>query len=89
MTTAQRVADLTRELPEDAQIEVLDFVEFLRAKRLTRRAPDGGPDERGSLEQLRAALQAFRSMPVDAAEPEWSPMDVEPLALGGPNDDNA
>ncbi len=89
MTTADRIADLTRELPEDAQAEVLDFVEFLRAKTLTRRLPDGGPDERGSLEQLRAVLQAWRAMPIDSAEPEWSPTDVEPMDLGQPEDDPA
>lgn len=89
MSTADRVADLTRELPEDAQTEVLDFVEFLRAKALTRRLLDGGPDERGSLEQLRAVLQAWRSEPSDSTEPEWSPTDIEPMDLGQPEDEGA
>lgn len=75
MTTAERVAELTRELPEDAQSEVLDFVEFLRAKTL-------GRHQRGSLDGLRQALQIWHSTPIDAAEPEWSPADVEPLDLG-------
>ncbi len=80
MTTAERVADLTRELPEEVQSEVLDFVEFLRAKTLTRRQE--GSDERGSVEQLHAVLEAWRSMPVDPDEPQWSPTEIEPLDLG-------
>ncbi|MFI5302862.1 MAG: DUF2281 domain-containing protein [Polyangiales bacterium] len=86
MTTAERVADLTRELPEEAQAEVLDFVEFLRAKTLTRGARPAVAGERGTVEQLHSALRDWRATPVDPAEPDWSPLEIEAMDLG-PSDD--
>jgi hypothetical protein len=77
MTTAERVADLTRELPEESQAEVLDFVEFLRAKALTRAMPQVATVERGTVEQLHVALRDWRALPVGPAEPEWSPLEIE------------
>ena len=86
MTTAERVADLTRELPEDAQAEVLDFVEFLRAKALSRRPSGTSTDGRGSIEQLHEARRAWRALPPDANEPEWSPDEIERMDLGEGDD---
>lgn len=75
VTIPERIADLTRDLPPEKQAEVLDFVEFLRA----RRSPPA-PVRRGSLEALREALQAAPS--AGDGEPEWSPFDIEPTELG-------
>ena len=69
----ERIADLTRDLPPERQTEVLDFIEFLRARR------SAAPVRRGSLEELHAALSSAEPAGVD--ESEWSPFEIEPTVL--------
>ncbi len=74
MSLPERIAALTRQLSPEKQAEVLDFVEFLRARRASSVAP-----RRGSLEALEAALEAAED-PGDH-EPDWSPFDIEPAEV--------
>lgn len=55
MTFPERMTERLKRLPEPAQSEVLDFVEFLEAKQ--ERAADDRADERWSLFSLAQALR--------------------------------
>ena len=57
MTTAQRIAHRVKKLPEAAQREVLDFVEFLRS----RTGPDEGQEGDASWRDFSLA-SAMRGM---------------------------
>jgi hypothetical protein len=74
MSLPERIADLARQLSPEKQAEVLDFVEFLRARRASSAVA-----QHGSLEALHAALRASQDPPED--EPDWSPFDIEPAEM--------
>ncbi|AFL72867.1 DUF2281 domain-containing protein [Thiocystis violascens] len=55
MTIAERIYEIVKKMPEDQAAEVLDFVEFLQAKRAT--PPPRMPAEQARI--LRAEWQAL------------------------------
>jgi len=69
MTTAQAIVEQLLSLPEDAQAEVLDFIEFLK----TRKAGEGEKHEDAEWGKLSLA-SAMRGM-----EDEESPYTVDDL----------
>ena len=57
MTTAQVIAERVMSLPEDAQLEVLDFVEFIRSRN-TRKAAKR-EDTEWSILSLASAMRGI------------------------------
>lgn len=54
MTTAERLYQVTQQLPEPMLAELLDFAEFLRQKK----SPDSGQAENITLLDLQGGLEA-------------------------------
>lgn len=73
MDLPERIAILTRELPPEKQEEVLDFVEFLCAKRASSVIASGAPTEAPPPPPPPA-----RGAKPGVDEPDWSPLDIEP-----------
>ena len=71
MTTAQAIMQLLKTLPDHAQKEVLDFVEFMGSRR--ERAMDSA-DEDNAWSDFSLA-SAMRGM--EDEEPDYSPADLK------------
>ncbi len=62
MTTAEAIAENVRSMPEDAQREILDFIEFLRERRFRP-----GPSEESSAWRAFSLDRAMRGMEEEPA----------------------
>ena len=61
MTTAERIAQQVASLPEDAQQEVLDFVEFIQARKRGNVLREDGSD--WSYFSLASAMRGMEEEP--------------------------
>jgi hypothetical protein len=63
MTVSQKIADHVRDLPKQEQMEVLDFIEYLRTKARSRRSKDEEKD--WSSLSLKNAMRGMEEEPSD------------------------
>ena len=61
MTVSQKIADHVRDLPKQEQMEVLDFIEYLRTKARSRRSKDEEKD--WSVLSLKNAMRGMEEEP--------------------------
>lgn len=61
MTVCQKIAEHVRDLPEQEQIEVLDFIEYLRTKARLRKSKDEEKD--WSALSLKNAMRGMEEEP--------------------------
>ena len=78
MSIAERVREVTQELPEEKQAEVLDFVEFLRSRAAPRAESEAVRKARLRSERFGALRGAFTiAADFDAPLPEEILRDFE------------